>query len=102
MPNVVQKTGKSRQAVGVRKIGGREVGQLAGIDQALKAGTGEVHHAQGMLEPVVDRPGINEADEAELADVAETLDPRVVDDSALILGDEDGAVDRIADLVDGG
>jgi len=54
-----------------------------------------------MLEAVVHRAGIDQIDEAELADMAQALHPGMIDDLAFDLIDDDGAVDWIADLVGG-
>ncbi len=99
MPDVVQQAGEARHAPGVVEVCGGEIAEARA--QAAEALASQMHHAQGMLEAVVHRAGIDQIDEAELADVAQALHPRMIDDLALNLIDDDGAVDRIADLVGG-
>ncbi len=70
-----------------------------GLDQAPEAIRSEVHDAERMLEAVVYCAWVDQGDKAELANVPQALDPGMIDDRTLILGDEDGAVDGVADLV---
>ena len=58
-----------------------------------------MHNAQRMLEAIVNGSGIDQADETELANMSQPLNPRMVQDPPFIFGDEDGAVDGITDFI---
>ena len=97
--DIMEQPGETRDPPGMVEISRRTAGEAGA--QAGEARPGQVHNAQAVLEAVMDRAGVDQVDEAQLADVAQALDPRVVDDQAFDIVDDDGAVDRVADLVGG-
>jgi len=101
VPGVVQQAGEAQDLIAVIEVRfgkPRERFRLR-VDQAPETISGEVHDAERVLETVVDRPRVDQRDEAELADVPQALDPGMINDRTLVRGDEDGAVDGVADFV---
>ena len=90
MADVVQENGQTGAAVLV--LGDHDALFAERIEGLLH----QVQSAQGVVEAVVDRTGIDQVAQAELADAAQALHPRVIEDLGEIrVAELDEPVDRV-------
>ena len=97
MPDIMQQAAESRHPPGVVEFGLGDLAEAAA--QPSEALASQMHDAKRMLKAVVHRARIDQIDEPELTDVAQPLHPRMVDDDAFDLINDNRPVDGIADFV---
>ena len=74
------------------------LGERDAREEAVEEPGGDVHRAEAVAVPGVGGPRVGEVGEAQLLDVAQALEHRVVDELDLTRGHTDRAVDRISDM----
>ena len=73
--------------------------QVVWLRDDVKDSSGELHHAEGVLESLMRRARVDEVSKRQLMDVAQALKRAGIQDSAFVAVQTDEHVNRVADFV---